>query len=83
VSLTSIVLTSFAGAYYLSGVGHDSGPIETLLERISNKGAWRCMVAANALVDILQQPLPLFDGDAVLQDSSGALLIKFPIQQDK
>jgi hypothetical protein len=69
--------------YYLSGVSHGSGPVETLLERVSDEGAWHYVVAENALVDILQQPLPLFDGDAVLQDSSGAMLVKFPIQQDK
>jgi hypothetical protein len=82
VSLTSIVLTSFAGAYYLSVVGHDSGPIETLSERVPDEGAWRHVVTANAPVNILQQPPPLFDGDAALQDSSGAPLIKLLIHQD-
>jgi hypothetical protein len=83
VSLTSVVLTPFAGAYYLDGVGHGSGPVETLPERVPDEGAWRCVVAANAPVDILQQSLPLLGGDAALQDSSGAPLIKFPIQQGK
>jgi hypothetical protein len=82
VSLTSIVLTPFAGAYYLDGVGHGGGPVETLPERVLDKGAWCCLVVANTLVDILQQSLPLLDGDAALQDSNGALLIKFLIQQD-
>jgi hypothetical protein len=79
VSLTSIVLTPFAGAYYLDGIGHGSGPVETLLEHVPNEGTWHCVVATNALVDILQQPLPLLDGDAALQNSSGAPLIKFSI----
>jgi hypothetical protein len=66
VSLTSIVLTTFAGAYYLDGVGHGSGPVETLLECISDEGAWCGVVATNTPMDILQQSLPLLDGDAAL-----------------
>jgi hypothetical protein len=77
--LTSIVLTSFIGAYYLSGFGHDSRLVKTLSEYIFDEGVWRYVVTANTPVDILQQPPPLFNGDVALQDSCGAPLIKFPI----
>jgi hypothetical protein len=53
MSLLSIVLTSFAGAYYFDGVSHGGGPIETLLEYVSDKGAWHYMVTINAPMDIL------------------------------
>jgi hypothetical protein len=79
MSLTSIVLTPFTGACYLNGIGHGSGPVKTLPECVSDKGAWHCVVTANSPMDILQQRPPLFNGDVALQDSSGALLIKFLI----
>jgi multisubunit Na+/H+ antiporter MnhG subunit len=53
MSLSSIVLTSFVGAYYLGRVSHDSGLVEALSERISNKGVWRCVVTADAPMDVL------------------------------
>ena len=37
VSLPSVVLTPFAGAYNLLGVGYYGGPVEALLEWISNQ----------------------------------------------
>jgi hypothetical protein len=52
--LSSIVLTPFIGAYYLNGVSHGNGPVETLLECIPDKGVWRCMVVTDAPVDVLQ-----------------------------
>jgi hypothetical protein len=54
MSLSSIVLTSLARAYYLGGVSHDSGLVETLSKCVSNEGAWRCMVVADAPMDVLQ-----------------------------
>jgi hypothetical protein len=53
MSLSSKVLTPFAGAYYLGSVSHDSGPVETLSERVLDEGAWCYMVAADAPVDVL------------------------------
>jgi hypothetical protein len=52
--LSSIVLTPFAGAYYLSGVNHGSGLVETLPKPIPDEGAWCCVVAADAPVDVLK-----------------------------
>jgi hypothetical protein len=54
MSLSSIVLTSLARAYYLGGVSHDSGLVETLSKCIFNEGAWRFMVAIDAPMDVLQ-----------------------------
>jgi hypothetical protein len=53
MGLSSIVLTPFARAYYLSGVNHGSGPVETLSECVPNEGVWHCMVAVDAFMDVL------------------------------
>jgi hypothetical protein len=53
MSLSSIVLTPFVGAYYLGGVSHGSGPVETLSERVPDEGAWRCVVTIDTPIDIL------------------------------
>jgi hypothetical protein len=54
VSLLSIVLTPFAGAYHLGGVSHGSGPVKTLPECVPNEGVWCYMVAVDAPVDVLK-----------------------------
>ena len=41
------------------------------------------MVTADPTVDITQQTLPLFDGDAALQDPSVASLVEFTLNKDK
>ena len=41
------------------------------------------MVTTDPTVDIAQQPLPLFNGDAVLQDPSVALPIELALNKDK
>ena len=64
VSLSSIVLTTLSGAYDLLGVGYCSGPVEALLECVSNQGPRCGVVTTDPTVDIAQQMLPLFDGDA-------------------
>ena len=66
VSLPSIVLTPFVGAYDLLGVCYCSGPIEALSECVPNQGSRRGVVAADPTMDIAQQKLPLFDGDTEL-----------------
>ena len=62
----SVVLTPFIGAHDLLGVGYSGGPIEALSEYISDQGSRHGMVTADSIVDITQQMLPLFDGDAAL-----------------
>jgi hypothetical protein len=53
MSLSSIVLTPFTGAYYLGCVSHDNGPVESMSKRVFNKGSWRYMVTVDASIDVL------------------------------
>ena len=66
MSLPSIVLAPFIGAHDLLGVSYSDGLVEALSERVSNHGSRRGMVTTDPTVDIAQQTLPLFDGDAAL-----------------
>ena len=66
VGLLSIVLTPFTGAHNLFGVGYYGRPVEALTECISDQGSRHGMVTVDPTMDIAQQPLPLFDGDAAL-----------------
>ena len=66
VSLLSVVLAPFVGAYELLGVGYHSGPVEALSECVPNQGSRRGVVTADPTVDITQQKLPLFDRDTEL-----------------
>ena len=66
VSLPSVVLTPFVGAHDLLDVGYCSGPVEALSKCISNQGSRHGVVITDPTVDIAQQILPLFDGDAEL-----------------
>ena len=54
VSLSSVVLAPFAGAYDLLSVGYCSGPVEALSECVSNQGPRRSMVTADPTVDVAQ-----------------------------
>ena len=66
MGLSSVVLTPFIGAHNLLGVGYCGQPVEALLEHVSNQGSRCGMVTVDPTVDIAQQMLPLFDGDATL-----------------
>jgi hypothetical protein len=57
MGLMSIVLTPLIGANNLLGVGH---------EHVSDEGSRCGVMPVDPVVDILQQPLPLFNGDATL-----------------
>ena len=83
VGLPSIVLTTFTGAHNLFGVGYCGRLVEALLEHISDQGPRCGMVPADPTMDISQQLLPLFDGDAVLQDPRMASLIELTFNRDK
>ena len=83
MSLPSVVLAPFAGTYDLLSVGYCSGPVEALSECVSNQGPWCGMVTTDPTVDIAQQRLPLFGGDAAWQDLSVASLIEFVLNKDK
>ena len=62
----SIVLTPFVGVNDLLGISYSGGPVEALSECISNQGSRCGVVTADPTMDITQQTLPLFDGDAAL-----------------
>ena len=66
MSLPSVVLAPFAGAYDLLGVSYRGRPVEDLSERIFDQGSGRGVVTTDPTMDIAQQMLPLFDGDAEL-----------------
>jgi hypothetical protein len=83
VCLPSVILTPLTGAYYLSGIGYGSRPVQALTECVPDKSAWCSVMAAHAPMDVLKQLSPLIGGDTALQDSSGAPLVEFPIHQDE
>ena len=83
VSLPSVVLTPFTGAYDLLGVGYCSGPIEALSECVPIQGSRHDVVTADPSVDIAQQKLPLFDGDTELQDPGVAPFIEFTLYKNE
>ena len=64
--MSSVVLAPIVGAYDLLGVGYCSGLVEALSECVSNQGSRRGVVTIDPTMDIAQQMLPLFDGDAAL-----------------
>ena len=68
MGLPSVVLTPFIGVHNLFSVGYYGRPVEALSECVSDQGPRCGMVPADPTMDITQQLLPLFDGDATLQD---------------
>ena len=66
VGLLSIVLTPFTGAHNMFSVGYRGRPVEALSEHVFDRGPRRGMVPTDPSVDITQQLLPSFDGDAAL-----------------
>ena len=77
MSLPSVVLAPFAGAYDLLGVGYCSGPVEALSECVSNQSSWCGVVTVDPAVDVAQQKLALFGGNALLQDPGVASFVEF------
>ena len=66
MGLPSIVLTPFIGTHNMFNVGYCGRLVEALTECISDQGSRQGMVTVYPTVDIAQQLLPLFDGDAAL-----------------
>jgi hypothetical protein len=69
VRLSCVELTSLAGAYNPSGVGHRRRPVETFLEDVSNEGLRCCVMTASPRVYFLQHLLTFGDGYAWLEDA--------------
>ena len=81
--MLSVLVTPFAGAYDLLGVGYYGGPVEALSECIPNQG-YRCgVVTAYPTMDMAQQKLPLFDGDTELQDPSVSSFVEFALYKNE
>ena len=83
MSLPSVVLTPFAGAYHLLSIGYCGWLVEALSEHVSDQGSRHGMVTADPTMNIAQQMLPLFDGDAALQDPGVASLVEFALNKDE
>ena len=83
VSLSSVVLAPFAGAYDLLGVGYCSGPVEALSECISNQGPRRGMVTVDPTVDVAQQKFSLFARDTEMQDPGVASFVEFTFYKNE
>ena len=83
MGLPSVVLTPFIGAHNLFSVSYYSWPVEALSECVPDDGSRRGMVTIDPTMDIAQQPLPLFDEDAALQDPGVASLVEFSLHKNK
>ena len=83
MSLSSIVLAPFVGAYDLLGVGYYSGPVEALSECISNQGPRRGMVTVDPTMDVVQQKFSLFARDTELQDPDVAPFVEFAFYKNE
>ena len=81
--MPSVVLTPFAGAYDLLGVGYCSGPVEALLECVSNQGPRCGMVTTYPTVDVAQQKFSLFARDTELQDPDVTPFVEFTLYKDE
>ena len=66
MGISSIVLTPFISAHNLFDVGYSGRLVEALTEHVFDQGSRRSMVTVDPIVDIAQQLVPLFDGDAAL-----------------
>jgi hypothetical protein len=69
VGSAGVELAPLAGAYDLAGIRDCDGPVKALAERVAYEGAGRGVVAADACVNVPEEPAPLGDGHALLQDA--------------
>ena len=83
VSLPSIVLTPFIGAYNLLGIGYCCGPVEALSECIPNQGSRCGMMTAYSTVDVAQQEFSLFARDTELQDPNVTPFVEFALYKNE
>ena len=81
--MLSVVLTPFAGAYNLLGIGYRGGPVKALSECISNQGSWCSMMTADSTMDVAQQELPLFARDIELQNTDVTPYVEFALYKNE
>ena len=81
MSLPSVVLASFAGAYDLLGVGHRGWLVETLPECISDQGStparWGCNAARSRVAALVELPFDDGEGLGTMREPSGLHLISW------
>ena len=83
MSLPSVVLTPFAGAYDLLCIGYRGRPVEALSKCVSDQSSWCGVVTADPAVDVAQQKLALFSGNALLQDPDVASFVEFAFYKNE
>jgi hypothetical protein len=81
VGLAGVELAPFAGAHDLAGISNRGGPVEALAEHVAHEGAWHCVVAAHAHVDVSKELAPLRDGHASLQDARRGALVQLAVNE--
>ena len=81
--LPDVELATLAGPHDIGGVGDCGGPVEALPKYIAREGARRGMVTVDSSVDVPDQLFALGDGDATLQNTRGAALVQFIVDQNK
>jgi hypothetical protein len=74
-------LAPFAGAHDLAGISDHSGPVKALTKRVAHEGAWRCVVAAHARVNIPKELAPLRDRHTPLQDTRHNALVQLAFDE--
>ena len=81
--MSGVVLAPFVGAHDLLGTGYYGRLVEASLECIFDQGSRHGMVTTDPTMDIAQQMLPLFDGDAELQDPGVASFVEFTLYKNE
>ena len=83
VCLPGVELAALASPHDIRGVGDYCGPVKALPERVAHQGAWRHVMATGSGVNVPEQLPTLWNRDATLEDSQGAMFVQLPVDQDK
>ena len=76
----SVVLTPFAGAYNLLGIGYCG---EALSECIPNQSSWCGMMTVDSTMDVAQQEFSLFARDTELQNPDVTPFVEFALYKNE
>ena len=83
VCFSSVELATLASPHDFSGVGDRGGPVKALSKCVTNEGARRGVVTADASVDVTDQLLALGDRDASLQNARWTAFVQLVVDLDK
>ena len=75
VHLPGVELATLVIPHDVDGVCDRGGLVKALPKRVAHEGAWRGVMTADASVDVTDQLLALWDGNASLQNARGIALI--------